>query len=300
LTVTTDVFWREKLSKEAFFSVIIPTYNREQFLKKAIQSVLKQTFKSFELIVIDDGSTDHSKDIVTQFNDDRIIYCYQGNQGVAHARNRGLEMVRGRFIAFLDSDDWWRQEKLERFFDYIERFPDIRIFHSQEKWFKDGKIHNPKKEHDKPTGIVYSKALPLCCISISTAVIKCEVFDEVGIFDKTLTACEDYDFWLRATNQFEVKLIPEYLTLKDGGRPDQLSLSIWGLDRFRIKSLDKMLSSEKLSDENYQLTLNQLRKKCRIFIQGAEKRGKRETVRYYRTILDKYQSFMPICHSSLK
>ncbi|MGB3081915.1 MAG: glycosyltransferase family 2 protein, partial [Candidatus Omnitrophota bacterium] len=129
---------------------------------------------------------------------------------------------------------------------------------------------------------------PLCCISISTAAINKEVFGEIGTFDEILKACEDYDFWLRVTNKYEVKLIPEYLTIKDGGRPDQLSASVWGLDRFRIMSLEKMLSSRDLSKENYADTLSEFRKKCKIFAAGAEKKGRVATASFYISLPEKY------------
>ena len=276
------------MSTQVFFSVIIPAFNRRPFLAAAVNSVLEQAFRDFELIVIDDGSTDGTKELISSYEDKRIIYFHQLNHGVAHARNRGLELSKGAFIAFLDSDDRWTAEKLEKAAKYIKDFPDIDIFHTEEIWYRKGKFLPQKERHKKPSGFVYKNALPLCCISISTAVIKKDVFDTVGIFDEGLEACEDYDFWLRAANRYEVKLIPEALTIKDGGRPDQLSSSVWGLDRFRIKALEGMLSSGTLSPENYKLTLKELEKKCAVFAAGAEKRGKTEDAQYYKTLSKKY------------
>ncbi|MFC1570255.1 glycosyltransferase family 2 protein [Candidatus Omnitrophota bacterium] len=276
------------MDTQPFFSVIIPTYNRCKFLEVAVPSVLDQTFGDLELIVIDDGSSDGTREFLSNLGSDRLKYVYQDNSGVSSARNRGLKEAAGRFIAFLDSDDWWTLDKLEKTAQYIERFPEISIFHTKEVWYKGGKLLDHKKKHLKPTGNVYKKALPLCCISISTAVIKRNVFDAVGTFDERLEACEDYDFWLRATNKFEVKLIPEKLTLKDGGRPDQLSSSVWGLDRFRIKALEKMLSSGSLDPDNYKATFTELEKKCEIFAVGCEKRGKKSDAGYYRNLPNKY------------
>jgi len=253
-----------------------------------VDSVLGQTFRSFELIVIDDGSTDGTKELISSYNDERMACFHQTNHGVAHARNRGLGLSRGGFIAFLDSDDRWAPEKLEKAARYIKDFPDIDIFHTEEVWYRGGKLLNQKEKHRKPSGHVYKNALPLCCISISTAVINRSVFDSVGVFDEKLEACEDYDFWLRATNRYEVKLVPEALTIKDGGRPDQLSSSVWGLDRFRIKALEKMLSSGTLSPENYELTLRELEKKCGVFAAGAENRGKAGEAGLYRNLPKKY------------
>lgn len=270
-------------NKSMEFSVIIPTFNRRAFLEKAVNSVLAQSFSDFELIVIDDGSTDSTKGLMALYKDKRIIYVYQKNHGVSTARNKALTLAKGNYIAFLDSDDWWKKEKLEKATEYIERYPDINIFHTEEIWFRNGKLLNQKKKHKKPSGFVYKNALSLCCISISTAVIKKGVFETVGTFDETLEACEDYDFWLRATNKYEVKLIPDALTLKDGGRPDQLSSKIWGLDRFRIKALEKMLASEMLTKSDYKITFKEFEKKCEIFALGAEKRGKLEEAKFYRS-----------------
>jgi len=275
------------------FSVIIPTYNREGFLKKALDSVLKQTFKDFELIVIDDGSTDRTKELIGLFKDERLLYYYQDNHGVAHARNRGLEKAKGEYIAFLDSDDWWKENKLERFNEAIQRNPQIKIFHSQELWYRSGQIHNPKKTHKKPNGWVYPQALSLCCISISTAVIHESVLKKVGNFDESFEACEDYDFWLRSTLHYPIFLIDAFLTEKEGGRPDQVSMNTWGLDRFRIRSLEKMLKSKDLSPENYDLTYRELKRKCAIFIEGTKKRGRMDEAQLLEELVQRYSTVLP-------
>lgn len=276
------------MDSQIFFSVIIPAYNREKFLKKCVDSVFRQSYPHFELIIVDDGSTDGTKGLISSYDDKRILYFYQDNKGVSRARNKGLELARGGFIAFLDSDDRWTGDKLEKSLRYIREYPEICIFHTEEIWYRKGRLLKQLPVHKKPDGHVYRNALPLCCISISTAVIKRTVFDDIGVFDEDLEACEDYDFWLRATNKYDVKLIPEDLTLKDGGRPDQLSSSVWGLDRFRIKALKKMISSGDLSAENRKATMNELRKKCDIFARGCEKRGKTEDAEYYRGFPGKY------------
>jgi len=271
-----------------FFSVIIPTFNRKVSVEVALRSILEQSFKKFELIIIDDGSTDQTKEMIKTYKDRRIYYLYQENHGVAHARNRGLEQARGQFVAFLDSDDRWVPQKLERVFEYIQEYPDIKVFHTEEKWYKAGKIHNPKKKHQKPTGFVYTEAIRLCSISISTAAIHRDVFSSIGNFDEELLACEDYDFWLRATHKYEIKLIEEYLTLKDGGRPDQLSAQ-WGLDRYRIKALAKMLDSGRLNDKEYEATRQELIKRADVFINGAQKRGRLSEANLYKKLIQQYE-----------
>lgn len=276
------------MNEQIFFSVIIPTFNRKPFLKKAIDSVLDQNYQNFELIVVDDGSNDNTDKLISSYKDKRLTCLRQNNTGVSSARNKGLKAAKGDFIAFLDSDDWWESNKLQRALDHISEFSDISIFHTEEVWFRKGKLLTQKQKHKKPSGEVYKNALPICCISISTVLIKKEVFSDIGTFDESFEACEDYDFWLRATAKYKVKLIPEYLTLKDGGRPDQLSSRIWGLDRFRIKALEKIINSGTLSKEYLEATIHELKKKCEIFASGCEKHQKLKEAEYYRSLAKKY------------
>jgi len=273
-----------------FFSVIIPTYNRKHFLEKCVRSVLSQTYPHFELIIIDDGSDDGTKELISSFKDDRIFYRYQNNQGVSRSRNRAICMAKSDFLAFLDSDDWWDTKKLEKSLENIRKYNEIKIFHTEEIWYSKGKLLHQKIKHKKPTGEFYKNALPLCCISISTAVVHKSVFEDIGMFDETFEACEDYDFWLRTANKYEVQLIKEPLTFKDGGRPDQLSFKTWGLDRFRIKALCKMLETGKLSDDNKRHTILELEKKCRIFAIGCRKRKRIKEADDYTLLAERYKN----------
>ncbi len=270
-----------------FFSVIIPTFNRQPWIQTAVRSVLSQTCPHFELIVIDDGSTDGTGEWLGGLEDKRVRVIRQENRGVAGARNRGLDAARADWMAFLDSDDRWLEPKLRRTLEEVRRCPETKIFHTEELWFKGDRRVYPKEKHRKPQGWVYRRALRLCCISISTAVVHRRVFDEVGGFDESLPACEDYDFWLRATSRFPVRLIPEALTLKDGGRPDQLSAG-WGLDRYRIRALAKMIDSGGLSGGERQRTRDELRLKLDVYLRGARKRGKAGEVRVYERMLEKF------------
>ncbi|MFH2145374.1 MAG: glycosyltransferase [Candidatus Omnitrophota bacterium] len=272
-----------------FFSVIIPTYNRANFLAKALSSVLEQDFRDFEVIVVDDGSTDTTKDYINTITDNRLIYIYQPHQGVSFARNAGLAKARGKFICFLDSDDWFKKEKLRITCDYIKKYPDIKIFHTEEIWYRNGSRFNPKLYHKKPDGDVFTNAVRLCSISISTAAIKKELFETIGRFDESLPACEDYDFWLRATAKYPVKLIPKYLTLKEGGHGDQLSKQFVAMDTFRIYALNKILESAKLTPEQNAIAAKELRRKCAIYIKGAAKRGKVKDVEFYTKLMEKYK-----------
>ncbi len=277
------------MEHQIFFSVIIPAYNRGELLEKAINSVLSQTYGNFELIVVNDGSSDGTYGLLNAYHDKRIICLHQENLGASKARNNGIKIAQGIFLAFLDSDDRWTNSKLATTAKYICQNPGIKIFHTEEIWYRRGVLLPQKAKHKKPDGMVYPNALPLCCIGMSTAAVERSVFRDIGYFDETFEACEDYDFWLRAASRYEVKLIPEELTIKDGGRPDQLSSRVWGLDRFRIKALEKILVSGALNEENYALTLKELEKKCAVFAKGSEKRKKNEEAAYYRALPDRYR-----------
>jgi len=272
-----------------FFSVIIPAYNRADFLKKAADSVLSQTFNDFELIIVDDGSEDGTKKLVNSLPDQRIKYIYQDNSGVSAARNRGIKEAEGEFIAFLDSDDWWLPGKLEETEKHIKNNPDYRIFHTQEKWFRGGAVLNQKKVHRKPHGDIFARCLKLCCVSISTAVIHKSVFEKVGLFNKSFPACEDYDFWLRVSAEYTVYLMDKVLTEKEGGHPDQQSKRFAGMDRFRIRAICDILDSGKLDSKRYKTALKELKRKCRIYANGCFKRGKFDEGKKYMDIIEKYR-----------
>lgn len=268
-------------------SVIIPTYNRANFLKEAIDSVLSQTFNNFELIVVDDGSTDNTRDIIAKYSP-KIKYIYQPNAGVSAARNRGISATKCRYISFLDSDDLWKPSKLECQVDFMENNADSLISYTEEIWIRKGKRVNPRKRHQKYSGWIFDKVLPLCTVSPSSSMIECSVFSDVGCFDESLPACEDYDFWIRASLKYKISLIKKPLIIKRGGHPDQLSRKIWGLDRFRVKALEKILKAA-LTPEQRKLVLKFLEEKCHILAHSFFKRGKIEEAAYYDSIPEKYQ-----------
>jgi glycosyltransferase involved in cell wall biosynthesis len=271
------------------FSIIIPTYNRKLFLKKAIDSVLDQTFSDFELIVVDDGSTDGTTDLILSYKDSRLKYFYKENGGPSSARNLAIKNSTQEYICPLDSDDWWDKNKLLIQVEYLESHPEYKIFHTQEVWYRNGKILNQRKKHKKPSGQIFPHCLPLCCVSISTAVIHMSVFSKIGLFDETLPACEDYDFWLRTSLKYPVFLIDLPLTLKDGGRPDQLSLKTEGLDKYRILALEKFLKSTLTKDQK-NLILAELIHKIKIYLNGCIKRNKLSEIKEYTNLLLKYET----------
>ena len=263
-----------------FFSVIIPTYNRKHFLKIALESILQQTYKEFEVIVVDDGSTDGTEDLVKSYKDKRIRYFYQKNKGPSSARNLGIREAHGEFICFLDSDDRFRHQKLELTKEYIEKYPTCKIFHTEELWYRNSRYLEQKKIHKKPEGSVFVEALKICCISLSCACINKEVFNKVGLFDENFPVCEDYEFWLRATLFFSVKLIPFYLTIKEAG-PNQRSQKK-GLDKYRFLALYKIIKNYSLPRNYLREALKNLEEKAKIYIKGAEKRKKIPEIKLIR------------------
>ncbi|MBD3263940.1 MAG: glycosyltransferase, partial [Candidatus Omnitrophica bacterium] len=268
-----------------FFSVIITTYNRKDFLPIALDSVLRQTYTDYELIIVDDGSTDTTRKAIEPLFDRKIKYIYQPHQGVSAARNRGIKASKGIYVNFLDSDDRYVQEKLKITANFIKRNPAYRLFHTEEIWYRNGALLPQKNYHHKPTGEVFRKALKRCCISISTVSIHRSVFSEIGLFDENLPACEDYDFWLRITAKIPVLLIPRHLTIKEGGHADQQSKKYPAMDKFRIYSIGKLLKSKELDAYQYALAYSELEDKCTIYEKGALKRKKTEERGYCKKIL---------------
>ena len=267
-------------------SVIIPTYNRRGFVLDAVRSVLAGTYGHFELIVIDDGSTDGTARALQAF-DGRIEYRYQPNRGVSAARNLGVSMARGRYVAFLDSDDRWREEKLEKQVRHLADHPRLRVCHTDEIWLRNGVRLNQKKRHRKYAGYIFERCLPLCIISPSSVLMERSLFEELGGFDERLPVCEDYDLWLRMTLRCEVGLVPEPLVIKRGGHPDQLSRSRWGLDRFRIRALAGLIVRGEVEGERRDAVVEELRRKCRIVSEGMRKRGKSKGAAYYDSLPDR-------------
>lgn len=269
------------MSEIPFVSIIIPTYNRKELLKEAIDSVLNQTYGHFELLIIDDGSEDGSAEIIATYTDPRITYIFQPHQGVSRARNQGIKVAQGSYIAFLDSDDLWLPAKLERQVSLLEQERCYPLVHCEEIWIRKGRRVNPQKKHQKYGGDVFEKALPLCIISPSAALLRRELLEEVGLFDETLPVCEDYDLWLRVTARYPVAFISEPLIIKRGGHTDQLSQRYRGMDKFRIQALVKLLYSTPLSLRQFSLTREELARKCSIYGRGCLKHQKRAEGEYY-------------------
>ena len=266
-------------------SVIIPTYNRKTLLSRAIDSVFAQKDADFELIIVDDGSTEKLDGGWSSTDGDKpnsirhppsIIRFFrlEKNCGPAAARNLGIKEAKSEWVAFLDSDDEWKPGKLKAQLEFFRKNPDHLICQTEEIWVRNGKRVNPMKKHKKSGGWIFEKCLPLCIISPSAVMIHRKLFHEVGLFDESLPACEDYDLWLRIAAKHPVGLIEKPYLLKYGGHVDQRSREFPAMDRFRIRSLAKILSQNILTPEQTFAARQTLEQKSRIFIAGALKRGK--------------------------
>lgn len=265
-------------------SVIIPTYNRWPLLKEAVDSVLTQSYDDYELIVVDDGSTDGTvQELIPYCEHLRVLV--QPRHGVAAARNAGAQVATGKYLAFLDSDDLWLPEKLRIQVRFMEEGRGIQICQTEEIWIRNGVRLNPKARHQKPSGNIFKRSLELCLVSPSAVMMTRDLFDEAGGFDESFPVCEDYDLWLRIAVNHPVPLIAKPLTVKRAGHIGQLSRSQWGMDRFRVLALAKLLRGV-LQGEKRRWVADELGRKVAILAAGARKRGKEDEALSYERFLE--------------
>jgi glycosyltransferase involved in cell wall biosynthesis len=269
-------------------SVVIPSYNRAHTLQRALKSVLNQTSPADEIIVVDDGSTDHSATLMQQFPTIKLIQ--QENKGVSAARNTGIRATTHEWIALLDSDDEWLADKLIKIRQSQHDHPEIKLFHSNEIWIRNGVRVNPMNKHNKYGGDIFHYCLPLCVISPSAVVLHRSLFDHCGLFNENLPACEDYDLWLRICHQYPVVYLPQALIKKYGGHDDQLSRRYWGMDRFRIQSLHELMQLKTLNTVQRQQTQDTLVKKLKILIKGAVKHNNQQILDQFHPLLEQYEA----------
>ncbi|MBI2167258.1 MAG: glycosyltransferase family 2 protein [Candidatus Omnitrophica bacterium] len=257
-------------------SVVIPAYNRAPLLGRALESVLTQKELPAEILIVDDGSTDETPAVVRKLaeNHPAVKYLYQPNRGPAAARNLGIRSSQSPFLAFLDSDDEWMPGKLQAQLRFFEENPDYLICQTEEIWIRNGRRVNPMKKHQKFGGEIFEKCLPLCIVSPSAVMMRREFFDQVGPFDESFPACEDYDLWLRASARFPIGLVEKPYVIKYGGHSDQRSRQFPVMDQFRIRALRKILDSGGLSEEQRTAAVLELKRKSEIVNRGALKRGK--------------------------
>ena len=267
-------------------SVVIPTLNRINTLQRALDSVINQTYKPAEIIVVDNGSSDGTlKFLKEQYP--KITILTENKIGVSSARNKGIKKSINQWIALLDSDDAWHPRKLEIQTSMLDSaLKEYNLIHTDEIWFRNNKHINQMKKHKKQGGYIFERCLSLCCISPSSVLFKKNILDKVGLFDESLPVCEDYDMWLKICSSEEVLFAQDKLTYKYGGHKDQLSKSYWGMDRFRIKSIENIIKNFDLTYKQKKQAKKELIKKLKIIINGAFKRNNLSIVNEFSTKLE--------------
>ena len=253
-------------------SVVIPTFNRLIYLERAIKSVLNQTISVNEIIIVDDGSDDGTSEFIYS-NYPNLKYIFQSNSGVSAARNTGIKAASSNWIAFLDSDDAWVTNKIQKQITELELNPEMNFCHSNEIWIRNGREIKQKNTHKKFGGFIFDKCLDKCRISPSTVICRKSLLIKLNGFDEDLAICEDYDLWLRITSNNPVIYIEKPLIIKYGGHQDQLSRNSEGIESYHIKSLEKLLKQDFPSEHRIAME-NMLINKLKIYANGAKKRGR--------------------------
>jgi glycosyltransferase involved in cell wall biosynthesis len=267
-------------------AVVVPVRDRAGMIGEAVASVLAQTFRDAALVVVDDGSTDGTAAAVERALaaapwDARLLRTPPA--GVAAARNTGAGAVDSAWIAFLDSDDLWLPGKLATQMAWLAEHPVHRIAQTGERWLDQGRHRNPRAWHRKEEWL-FPRCLERCLVSPSAVVIRRDLYERLGGFDESFPVCEDYELWLRIALREPVGLVDEPLVVKRGGHADQLSRSTWGLDRWRVAALVKLLASAALSDDERGAVVAVLRAKCDVLAGGAARRGRADEAARYRDL----------------
>lgn len=290
-------------------SVIIPVFNRFHMLRQAVASVLCQTIKDYELIVVDDGSIDETSAIETDgistdtkglkkamsiggnnaadekpFHRELLLqkpvafqYIRLKHTGMPGAvRNRGVDAAKGRFIAFLDSDDLWLPEKLELQLALMSKQPSIGISHTREIWLRDGRVVSQSSQKHKRHGRLFEDSLVKCIIGPSTVMMERDLYLRNNGFREDLEIGEDYELWLKITASHDVAYLETPLTIKRGGHRDQLTQKYGYIEHFRIEALSGLLAGGFFGGDDRSAAANELLRKCQIYVAGARKRGKFE------------------------
>ncbi len=270
-----------KAQRDFKVSVVIPCYNRVNYLPRAIRSVLRQTYEVNEILLIDNGSSDKTVSFIKEKFDHVKVIC-EKKRGVSHARNLGIKKCKNDWIAFLDSDDEWIFDKIEKQYALLRKSNfKFKLVHTNEIWIKNGIFKNQKKKHSKQGGHIFEHCLDICRISPSSVLINKVLFEQYGLFDTKFKVCEDYELWLRLTSRIEIGYINEPLIKKYGGHKGQLSNKYWGIDRYRVKALEKLLTNNYLTFSQRLEALNILLKKIDIILLGAINRGNKRIFKMY-------------------
>ncbi len=246
-------------------SVIIPVYNAGKTIREALDSVLAQTYRDFELIIVNDGSTDDSDAVIHRYITDGrgdITCVAQKNKGAAAARNAGIRIARGELIAFLDADDLWDTDKLKTAVDALEARPEAMMVFSDMRHSVDGKMIHASYLHERgyrhvSSGQVYDNLLKENFIFTPTVVMRKSVFATIGYFDESLKIAEDYDLWLRVARDHEVLFVDRPLvTRRRLGANITENREVYALSAIRLK--EKLLNIHRDEPQRLRLIAHRL------------------------------------------
>jgi glycosyltransferase involved in cell wall biosynthesis len=238
-----------------------------------------------EIVVVNDGSTDGTQEALKSYGDKLTCIFFPQRYGPSKARNEGIQHAKTDWVAFLDSDDSWKKNKLKDQVEYLRKYPFYQILQSEEIWIRNGVRVNPCKHHAKPEGWIWEQSLERCLVSPSGVLIKKTLLEKYGKFDEGLPVCEDYDMWLKISRHHPVGLEPSFSVIKYGGHEDQLSRKYPAMDRFRVQSLARLLKNELHPDFKKKI-IYILEEKLKILIKGYEKREKWKDADKYKVMLE--------------
>ena len=228
---------------EGLVSVIIPNYNHAQYLGEAIQSVLNQDYQNFEIIVVDDGSTDNSQEVITSFGN-RVQYIWQENRGLSAARNTGIRAAKGDFIGVLDADDKYEPNFMSTLVSILVENPDADGVYCGYQFVDH--LDNPLPQREArliPANQLYKALVDGNFLVPESVLVRRHCYENIGFFDETLSACEDLDMWLRITHQYNIKGTNRVLT-RHRISPDSMSTNPNRQYKNRLAVIAKHFGSE--------------------------------------------------------
>lgn len=234
-------------------SILVRTYNRERFIGETIESILGQSYQNFEILVVDDGSTDGTEALIKLVHDERIRYHYQPNQGQTSAMNTGVRMAIGEYLAILDSDDLWLPEILRTALEHLESDPSAGMFYGRASSIDEfGNplapiLGCPLKYRDEPMkSLLYGD-----CVSPATIVIRRSCFDRIGLFDEELNGSEDWEMWIRIARYYKLIFYPQEVAKYRFHKANYTGTpaNFRGIISARVRVLDKVFSDPTLPEE---------------------------------------------------
>lgn len=288
-------------------SVLVPTYNKKDTIGEALESVFSQTYRDFEVVIVDDGSTDGTPlhvfstfgaqpqaiEELSRMNPTairpfshpfvhdgvQIWYHYYPNRGLAAARNRGIRCARGAYVAFLEADDLWANTHLAAHVRFHETCADAAISHGPARHVKERGRPRRSRKDAPPSGWIFERALEASPVTISAAMAHRLCFNECGAFDENLPACEDYDLWLRMSAHFPIYFVDGPEVRQRTPRPQ--GTRAWSWDRYRVYALEKAFQSGKLTAEQRLLVASEIVHKCENLVEGFQNLKSEERASFY-------------------